>query len=178
MRSLTLTLTILTILLGARTSAALQKPRRPAPPPPPPPARTGAQAPLSRAEQSNLRRLVELTGVVEKELRSVDVVMEMFKKQSPNVPDTVWVEVRKEFEKGFNRETIITMYTSVYSNFFDAAEVRQLIAFYASPVGRKLISSTPLIEVEVFLKGAERGADMGERIRQILKGKGYAVPAT
>lgn len=176
MRKLKLTLTLLTIVLGARTATAWQKPQKPEPPPPP--AVIVAPEPTSRADKLSLRQLVELTGIVEKELRSIDVVMDMFKRQSPNVPDSVWVEVRKEFDRSFNRESIITMYAAIYATHFNPAEVRKLIAFYASPVGRKLVTAGPLMEMEAMLQGVKRGMDIGERIRELLKSKGYNAPAT
>jgi hypothetical protein len=165
--------TVLTIVLGARGADAQQRS-----------SAAGASPQLlsrsvgPRAREREVRRLVELVGVVEKELASIDVVMDMMKKQMPTVPERVWPDVRAEFVKNFTRESIIAGYMPIYSSHFNATEIRQLLAFYSSPVGKKLVAEMPLIETEAFLKGIERGREIGERLREILKAKGYSVPST
>lgn len=133
---------------------------------------TGAQ----RLEDA--KRLVEATGVVDRELGSIDPLLARMKQQMPTVPEKVWKEVEIEFRKVFTRETIIDMYAPVYSRHFAPAEVRRLLVFYTSPVGKKLVSETPMIEVEVFVDGMRRGMNLGEKIREILKAKGYNTPIT
>lgn len=135
-------------------------------------------APVGRADEKEVRRLVELTGVVEKEMASVEPILAEWKRQTPQVPEKVWEEVRAEFKKSFTREMITEMYVSIYTRHFDTADVRKLIAFYASPVGRKLVAQTPQMEAEAYMGGLERGIKLGERIREMLKAKGYNVPST
>jgi hypothetical protein len=186
MHRFTLTFAALFILFGATAAHARQKSDEMPPPPPPAPTPTPTmllQQLLSnskgpRASEQEVRRLVELVGVVEKELKSIDFVMNLMKRQMPTVPERVWPEVRAEFVKSFTRESIIKGYVPIYSNHFNAKEVRQLIAFYSSPVGKKLVSEMPHIETEAFLMGVERGREIGERLREILKNKGFSVPST
>jgi hypothetical protein len=168
-----LVLTSLTIMLGARAADARQT-KAPALPT----AQLELPSPAPRASEREVRRLVGLVGVVEKELASIDVVMNVLKQRTPNVPEKVWTEVRAEFVKTFNREAIIAGYVPIYAGHFNAKEVRQLIAFYSSPVGKKLVAEMPVIETEAFFKGMERGQEIGERVREILKAKGYTVPST
>ena len=167
-------LAALAMLLAAWGAAAAQDAPKGVQP------RVAVVAPTARPEPSerDVRRLIELTGLVEKELASFDPLMESLKKQTPQVSDEVWAEIREEFRKSFNREAIIKMYVPIYARHFSAVEVRQLIAFYASPVGKRLVAETPLIESEAFFKGMERGMSLGERLRELLKSKGYKVPST
>lgn len=174
MPRLALILTAVAVMLGARAAEARQGQKTPERPTPS--LLSFSTGP--RASEREVRRLVELVGVVEKELASIDVVMGMLKKQMPTVPEKVWTEVRAEFVKSFTRESIIAGYVPIYSGHFNAKEVRQLIAFYSSPVGKRLVAETPLIEAEAFMMGMERGQEMGERLRHMLKTKGYNVPST
>jgi hypothetical protein len=139
-----------------------------------PPARQASTA--QRLE--DVKRLVEATGVVDRELKSVEPLLARMKQQIPNVPEKVWKEVEGEFRKVFTRETIIEMYAPIYSRHFEPAEVRRLLAFYNSPVGKKLVAETPMIEMEAFLDGMQRGINIGEKIREMLKSKGYDTPIT
>jgi hypothetical protein len=173
MRGLLLIFTALAIVLGARCAEAQE---RLAAAPSPPQLLANSTGP--RASEREVRQLIELIGVVEKELASIDAVMDMLKRQMPTVPEKVWPEVRAEFVKTFSREALIKGYVPIYSSHFNASEVRQLIAFYSSPVGKKLVAEMPLIEMEAFVMGVERGQEMGERLRGILKAKGYSVPST
>ena len=126
----------------------------------------------------DVKRLVEATGVVERELSTMEPLLARMKQQMPQVPEKVWKEVEAEFRKVFTRETVIEMYAPIYSRHFDAEEVRRLLAFYNSPVGKKLVAETPMIEMEAFLDGVQRGMNLGEKIREMLKARGYNTPIT
>jgi hypothetical protein len=125
-----------------------------------------------------VKRLIEATGIVERELRQMEPLLARMKQQMPQVPEKVWKEVEGEFRRVFTRETIIEMYAPIYSRHFEPDEVRRLLAFYSSPVGKKLVAEMPLIEVEAFLDGMQRGVNIGEKIREMLKSRGYNTPIT
>ena len=124
----------------------------------------------------DIRRLLELTGVIEKELKSIDPIFESFKGRVPNVPASVWAEMRKEFEKEFNAESITGMYVPVYSLHFSEKEIKQLVAFYESPIGRKWVAESKSIETELFLEGLQRGLKLADKVFEKLKARGYDVP--
>ena len=126
----------------------------------------------------DVKRLVAATGVVERELSTTEPLLARMKQEMPNVPDKVWKDVEAEFRKVFTREMIIEMYAPIYSRHFQPDEVRRLLVFYNSPVGKKLVAETPLIEMEAFLDGVRRGVNFGEKIRQMLKARGYDTPIT
>ncbi|MFM8242752.1 MAG: DUF2059 domain-containing protein [Crocinitomicaceae bacterium] len=49
----------------------------------------------------------------------------------------------------------------------------RIIAFYATPAGKKLSASQPAITAESMSVGQEWGARLGERVLKKLKEKGY-----
>jgi len=126
----------------------------------------------------DVKRLVEATGIVERELSTTEPLLARMKQEMPNVPDKVWKEVEAEFRKVFTREMIIEMYAPIYSRHFQPDEVRRLLVFYNSPVGKKLVAEMPMIEMEAFVDGVRRGMNFGEKIRQMLKARGYDTPIT
>lgn len=139
-----------------------------------------APARVSAADNSaeELRRLIEATGVVERELKALDPMLAGLRKKAPQVPEKVWKEVEAEFKSAFTRETVIDMYAPAYKRHFEPDEIRRLLAFYTSPVGKKLVEVSPMMEMEVFLEGVERGMNIGEKIRELLKARGYDTPIT
>ena len=49
----------------------------------------------------------------------------------------------------------------VYARHFTTDEIKQIIAFQTSPLGRKLASETPAIQKELVLGGNQLGASLG-----------------
>lgn len=136
------------------------------------------RGPSAAQRADDVKRLIEATGVVERELKSLEPLLERMRAQAPQIPEKVWKEVQTEFRNVFTRETIIEMYAPVYSRHFAPDEIRRLLAFYSSPLGKKLVAETPMIEVEVFIDGMQRGMNIGEKIREMLKARGYDAPIT
>ncbi len=154
------------LLLGGVTLVRAQDPG----------AKSPAPMPVVDAKAKNIRRLLELNGVVSKELNSIDPIFENFHRVAPQVPLKIWEELKKEFRTEYNADTIVALYVPIYSAHFTDAELKQLINFYQSPLGQKLIRETPEIEVEAFAAGLERGQKLGARIRDRLQALGYNLP--
>jgi hypothetical protein len=66
---------------------------------------------------------------------------------------------------------------AIYDANFSADEIKQLVAFYQSPVGRKIVIQSPqLMQQSVAMGqswGQQAGAHAIERIRAAAKQKGY-----
>lgn len=137
-----------------------------------------ARQPSAAQRAEEVKRLIEATGVVERELQSMEPLLARMREQSPQIPEKVWKEVQTEFRNSFTRETIVEMYTPVYQRHFSPDEIRRLLAFYNSPLGKKLVAEMPLMETEIFIDGIRRGMNIGEKIRQLLKARGYDTPIT
>ena len=71
------------------------------------------------------------------------------------------------------KEPLIT----IYDTNFTTDEIKQLVAFYTSPVGRKLATQLPEIMQQTVVMaeawGQRVGARVEERIRTVAKQKGY-----
>jgi uncharacterized protein len=67
----------------------------------------------------------------------------------------------------------------VYANSFTAAELRDLIAFYHTPTGQKLLQKTPLITQQTMIVGQKfgqsAGADVQKQMMEELRSKGHAL---
>lgn len=138
-------------------------------------------APVRRgppARESTVRRFLKATRVVERELGMIDVVIAAMKKQSPQVPERVWDEVRAEFTRVFNPEEIISVYVRIYARRFNDREMMRMVAFYESPVGRRLVAEETEINMEAFVEGVSRGFNIADKIKELLKSRGFNVPVT
>lgn len=137
-----------------------------------------ARRPTAAQRADEVKRLIEATGLVERELQSMEPLLARMREQSPKIPEKVWKEVQAEFRNSFTRETIIEMYAPIYSRHFAPDEIRRLLAFYSSPLGKKVVAEMPMIEMEAFIDGMQRGMNIAEKIRQLLKARGYDTPIT
>lgn len=140
--------------------------------------RSDAPGAISPEQRAAIKRLLELTKVIEEELKSVEPAFERFKLSSPNVPAQVWEDLKKEFYAEFSSEMFLETYVPIYARKFSAAEVKELIKFYESPTGRKLAEAMPSIRQEAFLVGFKRGQQLRLRLQELLRAKGYATPET
>jgi uncharacterized protein len=130
------------------------------------------------AREQSIRRFLKATRVVEREMGIIDMAVADMKRQAPQIPEKVWEEVTAEFKRVFNPEEIISVYVKIYSRRFNDREMQQMAAFFESPVGRRLVEEGPAINMEAFAAGAERGFNIADKIRELLKSKGFNVPVT
>lgn len=82
--------------------------------------------------------------------------------------------VRPEFEK--RKPEIVRILAAVYAARFTEQELKDAIAFFSSPVGKKLVNDRAVIVQEAVQAiqawGAQANAQAVERIRQEMKKKG------
>jgi hypothetical protein len=67
----------------------------------------------------------------------------------------------------------------IYARNFTAAEIREVTAFYHSPVGQKLLEKMPVISQESMAIGQKWGqaiaGDMRNRIIEELRKRGHQI---
>jgi uncharacterized protein len=149
-------------------------------------AGAGAQAPDPTFEK-DIRRLLEMNGGLKlgQQLASAMVVqtLQALRRTNQNLParaaEIIREEIGKEFEKGFTPDgEVTTGIARVYAKHFSHDEVRSLIAFYESPLGRKVVETLPAVAQESIAVGTQWGsAHMPaamQRIQERLKKEGLA----
>ena len=61
----------------------------------------------------------------------------------------------------------------IYDKYYTEEEINQIIAFYNSPVGKKMISTMPLVMQESMAAGQAWGKQLAAKVAQELKENGY-----
>jgi uncharacterized protein len=127
--------------------------------------------------------LLKDTGMLANMSRMIDLlipqIMGSLKKENPKIPDAVWDEFTGMCAEEMKRslpeleEPVI----AIYDANFSADEIKQLVVFYQSPVGRNIVIQLPqLMQQSVAMGqswGQQAGAHAIERIRAAAKQKGY-----
>lgn len=96
----------------------------------------------------------------------------MFKQQSPNAPGEFWVSIEEELTKNILNDMTV-MLTPIYKKYLTAEDLSQLIAFYDSPIGKKLSTVNPQIVSESMAAGQQWGMSLRPKIQEQMKAKGY-----
>jgi len=92
----------------------------------------------------------------------VDALMEELRKSKSDVPGPVWDLMRTTIKEEFRADSddLLLASAKIYSNHFSDAELDQLIAFYKSDVGIKLLRERPQIVRESAVVGEAWAARM------------------
>ena len=120
------------------------------------------------ATNEHIKTLLEMSGAGKIGVQVMENMIVSFKKSTPNVPNDFW----DEFMKDVKPETLITLMIPVYAKHYTDEDVIQLIEFYRTPLGKKVIEKLPLISQESYVVGAEWGKKLGEQAVKKLTEKG------
>lgn len=128
--------------------------------------------PVDVAKEADIRKLMDATGMSQMPTRIAGMVMQSFKEAYAKVPDTMWTDLAKQLDTA----SCVSAMVPIFDRQFSAEEMKQLVAFYESPVGKKLTKALPQISAEgeeVAEKWAHAAAD---RMTEQLEAKGYKLP--
>jgi hypothetical protein len=155
---------------AAATAATAQETPAPTPSPraeqPAPP-----RSPEQLAKEADIKRLMETMGSRKMAEQVLDQMMAILRQSTPAVPAAVWDELRGSFATG----ELEQLQLRIWDEHFTHDDVKGLIQFYDSPLGRKLIEQQPHILKESMEAGQAWGMRALERMKQKLRDKGYTV---
>lgn len=151
------------VVLACTLAAAQQKPApkgtsKPQTAPSVSSASKGSSADAARI--SDIRRLLAITGSRSMVNDMKATMMEQFKQASPSLPPAMFDEMLAEMKAEDLEEAIIP----IYLKHFTASDIKQLIAFYQSPFGKKVTRAMPQIIQESNQAGISWGQGVIEKI--------------
>jgi uncharacterized protein len=123
------------------------------------------------------RHVLDLTGAAKLGEQLWPTMFEALKRTQPSVPESAWEEIDREFRSYFSSDEFLNSIATVYARHFNEDELKQLAAFYETPLGKKVVQNLPEIGQECFSVGASAGRDLTQRALERLKGKGYKIVA-
>lgn len=121
------------------------------------------------AKRELVRRLLRLSGAGAMGQQVMDQLFESQRKMLPQVPDSVWQELRKAMTGAELEELVVP----IYERHLDEADLRGIIAFYETPAGAKLIRVQPQIMRESMSAGQAWGMDTTRKVMEKLRERGY-----
>lgn len=128
--------------------------------------------------------LFEITNAYQMAMQLMGQAMGSFKnamnKMLPNdkkISDEVWANIIDEISNELDKESYYNLVVPIYEKYFTPDDIKELIAFYKSSVGRKFTSVTPNIMRESGQAGIEWANKSMQRliprIKKRLQEMGY-----
>jgi len=117
-------------------------------------------------------RLVRMSGSTDAGLQMMSSMMEQFRGMVPQVPAEFWDRMLERLDT----EELERLVVEVWDRHFTHQDIIEIIAFYESPVGRKLVRKQPEILAESMEAGQRWGEQIAQEIVEELQAMGYADP--
>lgn len=135
---------------------------------------------INEEKKQDLIRLLDLTKATDIGAQFVQQGVDELRKSFASLPDERRERMVKIFQeemlKEFSREKMIEGILPIYDKYLTDEDVKQLIAFYESPVGRKMVEVQPRILKEAFDYGSTRGREAGQRAVARITEEGLLEP--
>lgn len=141
---------------------------------------SGQQTPDPRiarqqAEEAMIRRLLEVNGTSALATQLLNRFVHDAKELYPTVPQN-FIE---EFARQVKPDQFYALMVPVYARHFTAEEIRQLLAFYESPVGQKLVAQMPSLNADADEAVQQWNQQISRALVQQMRAKGstgYSAP--
>jgi hypothetical protein len=140
-------------------------------------------AAMDQQKHDDIAALMRLTGAADNMRRVIDLVfpqiMGSMKQLKPELPAALWEFLQREAQDEFERSVgeLEEPTIAIYDSAFSGDEIKELLAFYESPLGRKVLVSLPNIQKQSLALGTVWGRQVGARVvarlRAKAKEKGY-----
>ena len=117
-----------------------------------------AQGEIPTEKHQEIVKMLQITGT-EKILAGIKSQMiNGLKTSLPKIPESFWAK----FETKMNMETLIDQIIPLYDKYYTLADLKAINAFYQSPTGQKVLSTSPQLFQESLAIGHQWGEKMGK----------------
>lgn len=125
------------------------------------------------AYQRELMKMLDKSGA----LASADFIMTqlipMMKQMTiKEVPASFWDTFQAKWNQK-TRDKLVELYVPIYKKYLTLDDLKQIVAFYESPVGRKLAAATPSMTGEGMQAGQQLGMEIAQEMMKEMKELGY-----
>ena len=128
-----------------------------------------------RTITEDIKHLMEITDFYDlsKQImhQMILIIKQHFQAQNKTMPDAFW----NDFIEEFDLNDLMDRISVVYEKHLTHEDIKQLIAFYESPIGRKIIKVQPLITLENMTIGRDWGERASDNFIKKLRSQGYDI---
>lgn len=121
--------------------------------------------------KKDIKRLLHLTGSGELGVQVMDQLLDNYKDIYPDIPESFWEGVKEEVQP----DDLINLVIPIYAKYYTHDEIKGLIKFYETPLGKKTIQTLPMITQESMTAGREWGIKIATKIAERLEEGEYST---
>ena len=125
----------------------------------------GVYAETSDAKQADIRKLMKVTGAANLGEQMMTQMLPMLKQNSTGIPDEFWTEFMSEIDMS----KLVELCIPSYEKYFTHDEIKGLLKFYETPLGKKMIQVQPQIMLECMIAGQQWGQQIGAKAAQKIQ---------
>lgn len=129
--------------------------------------------PRDSAKVAVIRQLLRATHAVDLAVTAMETSLPAQRAANPRIPAIFWDRFMTSVHD--HAQDLEEVLVGIYDRHFTTEEVRQLLGFYQTPVGRKLLEAQPTIFRESMLAGQEWGQRIGFQVAQQLEKEGVKI---
>ena len=122
----------------------------------------GAQA-QSAEFKASVRKLMAVSGSDATLKMIPEQILSMIEQQAPALPESVKVEIQAMFSE----EALLSLMDQmvpIYAKYYTQQDMDDLIAFYDTPLGKKLSTVQPQITLESMSVAQQWAAEIGQKV--------------
>lgn len=124
------------------------------------------------AYEKSLKKMFKVSGSSETFSTVIKQMMGMMRAQHADIDNEIWSAFEKEM-LDTSMDDLVVQLVPVYKKHLSIEDIKGIIAFYETPVGKKYAKKTPLITEGSMEVGQVWGMGIAQKIQEKLEEKGY-----
>ena len=102
------------------------------------------------------------------------LIMNNLRKMLKGISDDVFAKIEAKFQVVFLKRAV-ELYAPFYERYYTLEDIKGLIAFYETDLGRKVARTTPSLSRDLFQAGEQLGQMILQSVVEELKAEGYDI---
>jgi hypothetical protein len=120
-----------------------------------------------------IRQVIAATHAADQAVLAMETGLPAQRASNPRIPAVFWDRFAERARA--RRADFVELLVPIYSHLFSPAELRDLLKFYQSPLGQRLLEVQPDLTREAMLAGQQWGMRLGTEIGQELAAEGIQI---
>ena len=123
----------------------------------------------AQTKDDDILSLLRITGTDKLAEQVMDAMIPQFQQIVPDIPSEFWDKFREKLDI----DDLLFACIPAYDKYYSHDEIKQLLEFYGTPLGKRVIEITPMLTQDTMAIGQKWGEKLGQEIVNELIKEGY-----
>lgn len=116
------------------------------------------------SKTEKIKKIIEITKMNRSMNEMLDAAFENAKKMYPTVSQKFWTDLKNDVLKNDVKD-LNNEYIKIYSRYYSESELDELLKFFNSSIGKKMLDAQPKITGDAMKTSMEWGQKVGKKIQ-------------